>query len=130
MNPATSRDELNPAHRPQPGDTPPPGVDASDQDIDVAGTEADPRAMTAVHHSQATAARCEVCGNVYEKAFRVEMNGSTHVFDCFECAIHALAPECEHCGCHIIGHGVEADGKFFCCDNCVRMVGAETAAHA
>src|SRR5690606_19500706 len=51
-------------------------------------------------------AGCEVCGNDYDKAFEVTMGGETHTFDAFECAIHALAPECAHCGCKIIGHGV------------------------
>ena len=36
-------------------------------------------------------ARCETCGNDYDKAFEVTMNGTTHTFDSFECAIHALA---------------------------------------
>jgi hypothetical protein len=39
-------------------------------------------------------ATCETCGNDYDKAFQVKMNGSTHTFDSFECAIHALAPAC------------------------------------
>jgi hypothetical protein len=43
-------------------------------------------------------ATCETCGNDYDKAFQVKMNGSTHTFDSFECAIHALAPTCAHCG--------------------------------
>jgi hypothetical protein len=30
-------------------------------------------------------ARCEVCGNDYDKSFQV-LDGTTHVFDCFECA--------------------------------------------
>jgi len=55
-------------------------------------------------------ATCEVCGNEYDKTFEVRRNDETHVFDSFECAIHALAPVCEHCGCKVIGHGVEADG--------------------
>jgi Rieske Fe-S protein len=58
---------------------------------------------------------CEVCGNDYDKAFEVQAQGATHVFDSFECAIHALAPTCPHCGCRVIGHGVEADGSIFCC---------------
>jgi hypothetical protein len=41
---------------------------------------------------------CEVCGNDYDKAFEVRVQGATHVFDSFECAIHALAPTCAHCG--------------------------------
>jgi hypothetical protein len=27
--------------------------------------------------------------------------------------IHAIAPTCTHCGCRIIGHGVEAGGRGF-----------------
>ena len=34
-------------------------------------------------------AQCETCGNTYEKAFHVSLDGQTHVFDCFECAIEA-----------------------------------------
>ena len=37
---------------------------------------------------------CEVCGNQYDKAFTVTANGKAHTFDSFECAIHALAPQC------------------------------------
>jgi hypothetical protein len=63
-------------------------------------------------------AQCEVCGNEYDKAFEIVMAGKKHVFDSFECAIHALAPTCTHCGCKIIGHGVEASGSFYCCAHC------------
>jgi hypothetical protein len=68
-------------------------------------------------------ARCEVCGNEYDKSFEIRIQGSTHVFDSFECAIHALAPECEHCGCPIVGHGVEDDGRMFCCVHCAKESG-------
>ncbi|WP_249133254.1 hypothetical protein [Bradyrhizobium sp. AUGA SZCCT0182] len=37
-------------------------------------------------------ASCETCGNSYDKAFQVVMNGKSHTFDSFECAIFALAP--------------------------------------
>ena len=56
-------------------------------------------------------ATCEVCGNDYDKAFEVSMAGERHTFDCFECAIHALAPTCAHCGCRVIGHGVERTAR-------------------
>ena len=69
-------------------------------------------------------ATCEVCGNDYDKSFEVVRAGETHVFDSFECAIHALAPKCEHCGCAVIGHGVEAGGSIFCCAHCATAVGA------
>ena len=36
---------------------------------------------------------------------------------------HKLAPVCDHCGSKIIGHGAEANGKFFCCANCARQAG-------
>src|SRR5262245_65005352 len=58
-------------------------------------------------------ARCETCGNDYDKAFQVSMNGSTHTFDSFECAIHALAPKCKTCGIRIMGHGLEKEGLSF-----------------
>jgi hypothetical protein len=68
--------------------------------------------------------KCETCGNEYDKAFEVTTHdGGKHVFDCFACAIHKLAPECEHCGVRIVGHGLEAKGNFYCCANCARHEG-------
>jgi hypothetical protein len=67
-------------------------------------------------------ARCEVCGNEYDKAIEVIAAGSHHVFDSFECAIHRMAPVCEHCGCKVIGHGVVVQGSFYCCGHCGRHV--------
>jgi ribosome-binding protein aMBF1 (putative translation factor) len=64
-------------------------------------------------------ARCEVCGNEYKQPMEVHIGDRRGIFDSFECAIHAMAPVCSHCGCRIIGHGVEADdGKMFCCAHC------------
>jgi hypothetical protein len=70
-------------------------------------------------------ATCEVCGNDYDKAMTIEKEGTSHVFDSFECAIHAIAPTCAHCGCRIIGHGLEAGGQIFCCAHCARKQGVE-----
>ena len=43
-------------------------------------------------------ARCEICGNDYDKSFTVTpARGAARTFDSFECAIHALAPTCSHC---------------------------------
>jgi hypothetical protein len=59
-----------------------------------------------------------------DKAFQVTMSGGdSHTFDSFECAVHALAPTCEHCNVKVIGHGVEADSRFFCCAHCASMAG-------
>src|SRR4029079_5603482 len=74
-------------------------------------------------------ARCEVCGNDYEKAFEVVLEGKHHTFDSFECAIHALAPKCAHCDCHVIGHGVEENGKIYCCTHCADMSSSKKAQH-
>ena len=68
-------------------------------------------------------ARCETCGNEYDKAFQVTMSGQAHTFDSFECAIHILAPTCAHCGCKVVGHGVEANGTFYCCAHCAHTSG-------
>lgn len=62
--------------------------------------------------------KCEVCGNQYDKAFQVLMAGKTYTFDSFECAIFSLAPTCDNCGVRIVGHGMEANGSFFCCAHC------------
>ena len=70
--------------------------------------------------------RCDVCGNDYDKAFQVTAGGATYTFYSFECAIHRLAPACEHCGCKVVGHGVEAAGHVFCCAHCARHVGVES----
>jgi len=68
-------------------------------------------------------AACEVCGNDYWMAFEVHtVSGDVHTFDSFECAIHRMAPICEHCQVKIVGHGVEVNGRFFCCGHCARAV--------
>ena len=68
-------------------------------------------------------AQCETCGNEYDKAFEVIMAGTSYTFDSFECAIQTLAPTCNHCGCRIIGHGVEADDTLYCCAHCAGKKG-------
>lgn len=70
-------------------------------------------------------AACEVCGNDYDKAFQVTAGGRTRTFDCFECAIHAMAPTCAQCGCRIIGHGAEAKGEMYCCAHCATKAGVK-----
>jgi len=66
---------------------------------------------------------CELCGNEYDKSFEVIMGGKRHIFDSLECAVHVLAPVCSHCGCKIVGHGLESEGKFYCCDHCAEAKG-------
>jgi hypothetical protein len=68
-------------------------------------------------------AKCDCCGNDYDKAFQITAQGARHTFDSFECAIQMLAPECAHCGCKIIGHGVEGKSEIFCCAHCARHEG-------
>ncbi|MEK6262428.1 MAG: hypothetical protein AABP62_27840 [Planctomycetota bacterium] len=66
---------------------------------------------------------CIQCGNNYDKTFTVVMDEKEFTFDCFECAIQELAPTCAHCGCKVIGHGVEEDGTIFCCAHCAKHEG-------
>jgi hypothetical protein len=72
-------------------------------------------------------ARCDVCGNEYDKTMEITKDGQTHVFDSFECAVHAIAPRCDHCGCKIIGHGIESNGSMFCCAHCATQSGVRGA---
>ena len=39
-------------------------------------------------------AKCDVCGNDYDKPISVSQSGRTMTFDSFECAINAMAPRC------------------------------------
>ena len=68
---------------------------------------------------------CDTCGNVYDKSFEVTHQGAVYTFDCFECAAHRLAPHCAHCGCTVLGHGVEENDIIYCCAHCARHEGAE-----
>jgi hypothetical protein len=68
--------------------------------------------------------QCEVCGNEYDKAFQVIIQNKPHTFDSFECAIQALAPRCAHCGCRVIGHGMEKNNNVYCCAHCAVSSGA------
>ena len=70
----------------------------------------------------------EVCGNDYHLTFEVITAGQSHTFDSFECAIQRLAPICGHCGCKVIGHGIEATNTFYCCAHCGRQAGMTTVA--
>jgi hypothetical protein len=72
-------------------------------------------------------ASCEVCGNDYDKSFDVVAPDGRHTFDCFECAIHKLAPTCAHCGCRIMGHGIESHDAFYCCAHCAEESGERGA---
>ena len=64
---------------------------------------------------------CDTCGNDYHDTIDVIKDGKTYTFDSFECAIHKLAPTCGKCGIRIIGHGLERDGKYYCCEHCAGL---------
>ncbi|HLS63429.1 MAG TPA: hypothetical protein VK060_08630, partial [Ruania sp.] len=70
-----------------------------------------------------TMATCDTCGNDYDKPLTVTQGGRTGTFDSFECAVHAMARSCDFCGCRILGHGVEAQERMFCCAHCARAAG-------
>ncbi len=77
--------------------------------------------------SPSTMKTCDCCGNTYDKCFEITMGGKSFTFDSFECAIHKLAPVCGHCGCRIVGHGIESDDGMFCCAYCARSSGVDGA---
>ena len=58
------------------------------------------------------------------RTFTVTAAGKDHTFDSFECAIHALAPSCAHCGCRVVGHGVEQGDRVYCCAHCAKLSGS------
>ena len=72
--------------------------------------------------------RCHTCGNEYERSIQVTLEGKAYTFDCFECAIHMLAPRCESCGCRILGHGIQSDDHMFCSSHCARVRGIQGVA--
>jgi Rieske Fe-S protein len=69
--------------------------------------------------------KCAQCGNNYDQSFEVTMSGRTLTFDSFECAIAALAPVCPHCGCRVIGHGVQHGDTIYCCVHCAKHEGVK-----
>jgi hypothetical protein len=66
---------------------------------------------------------CKVCGNDYPHSFEIVRDGERATYDCFECAIHDLAPTCAHCQCRVIGHGIAAGAEVYCCAHCAREHG-------
>jgi hypothetical protein len=36
-----------------------------------------------------------------------------------------MAPHCAHCDCRVIGHGIEAHDKIFCCAHCAKQEGVK-----
>lgn len=66
---------------------------------------------------------CDGCGNEYDKTFTITRGDESGTFDSFECAIHLMAPMCAHCGCRILGHGVENEAGIYCCAHCARQTG-------
>jgi hypothetical protein len=71
---------------------------------------------------------CDTCGNRSRPLLKILFEGKTYRFDSFECAIHKLAPRCEHCGCRIIGHVLEALEHPFCSLHCAAAVGVSMSA--
>jgi len=71
---------------------------------------------------------CDVCGNDYAEAFQVTTRaGERYTFDSIECSAHKIAPRCPHCGCGVLGHGIQAKEGVYCCASCARQSGAPIA---
>lgn len=68
---------------------------------------------------------CEVCGNNKGQVFEIILGGERHIFDSFECAMRAFSPQCENCGCQIVGHGVVSNNKIYCSYQCANDASPE-----
>lgn len=66
---------------------------------------------------------CATCGNEYDKPFTVRWSGHSESFDSIECAVARIAPQCAHCGCRILGHGIDVGDDTYCCAHCARESG-------
>jgi len=69
-------------------------------------------------------AKCDVCGNDYDKAFTLTAAGRTHTFDSFECASTRWRRPAPTAAARVVGHGVEQCGRIFCCAHCAKKAGA------
>jgi hypothetical protein len=90
--------------------------------IMVCGLQAQP-SIAEIMIEEHAMGRCNSCGNEYEGTFEVMFDGKTYTFDCFECAIHQLAPRCGSCETRILGHGVQFNDRLFCSSHCARAMG-------
>lgn len=70
---------------------------------------------------------CDVCGNDKD-TFTITHGTTSGTFDSFECAAHAMAPTCAHCGCRILGHAHRVDGVTYCCPHCAEQAGDAASA--
>ena len=70
-------------------------------------------------------ATCDTCGNEFDEMLHIEHNGESYQFDCFECAIAEMAPQCASCGTAVIGHGLGTGSQVFCCAHCAREAGVD-----
>ncbi len=69
--------------------------------------------------------KCEVCGNDYDGAMTITVDGESHVFDSFECAVEKLAPRCHRCGCRVMGHGFQKSDSVYCSAHCAEADGVD-----
>jgi hypothetical protein len=60
--------------------------------------------------------------NDYDKAFQVSMKARP-IPSTASSARSTRWLCCENCGIRIVGHGLEKDGTFFCCDHCAEVRG-------
>jgi len=73
--------------------------------------------MSRVYKVQGSAV-CEVCGNAGWQCFEVQIGRERHIFDCFECALDVLTPQCAHCETPFVGQGVHVGSTTYCSHDC------------
>ncbi len=73
-------------------------------------------------------ARCDTCGNEYDKAIEVVIAGRPHRFDSLECAVEALAPRCVQCNVRVIDHSqLGASVAHYCYAHSAETLSASSA---
>lgn len=68
-------------------------------------------------------ARCEVCGNDYDKAFVVTLEGSEHTFDSFGAPSTPWPPSATTAAAGWLGMGSKVTAKSICCAHCAQESG-------
>ena len=74
-------------------------------------------------------ASCEVCGNEYDRTMEIIVGGERHVFDSFECAIHAIAPRWSTVSAASSATASSPAMPLYCGAHCAHESGVAAARH-
>lgn len=61
---------------------------------------------------------CDECGNEYDEAFEVRLQGQPESFDSLACALEAMTPRCAHCDARVEEPAASWGDRVYCSPNC------------